>query len=391
MSAPRRRLRDATPRGRILAALSRFKPFGALLDAIETGAAPKIALALAIGTVGALVADALHVPLAFMLGALFATMGASFLKAPVLPSLRLRINCFVIIGLYLSEGFTEEVVAAAAGWWPSLFLAMVYPVVIGALCFYFYVRAGAMSRADALFSGVPGGLSGIVLVSGAFGADEGKVALSHALRVAMIVLAAPAFFFGVLGYSEPSLAVAEENLISWGDAGILAAAAIAAIYVASRLGVPLPQLIAPLAVGATFRSTGIIEGAMPELLVEAALVVVGASIGARFVGARLRDLGALAVWTLLGTALMVAGSIVFALAATATTDATIFPAILAFAPGGVAEMTLISIALESDPAYVAAHHLVRLGFIMLATPFVAPRLTRMLGVQRTTMERGAAE
>ncbi|MCI4663853.1 MAG: AbrB family transcriptional regulator [Neomegalonema sp.] len=338
----------------------------------------RIALALGIGAVGAFVAHWLHLPLAFMLGSLFATMAASLSNAPIQNPHRLRSYCLVIVGLFLSEGFGAEIGGEALGWLPSLLLAVLYPALVGAACYRFYRLWRAFSPWDALFSAIPGGLSGVVLVSGAFGADERRVALSHALRVSMIVLAAPAFFFGVLGFQEPPHGAETAALISWGDAAILAAAAICGVWGAGKLGVPLPQLLAPLAVGAVLRLTGAVDGALPNELVEAALVVVGASIGARFAGVEIRPLLRLAAWTVGATALMVLLSALFALVAAWATGASILAALLAFAPGGVAEMTLIAIALDIDPAYVAAHHLARIGVILIATPIVAPFLQRWL-------------
>ena len=42
--------------------------------------------------------------------------------------------------------------------------------------------------------------------------------------------------------------------------------------------------------------------------------------------------------------------------------------LLAFAPGGLAEMALISLALGIDTAFVSTHHLIRLSAIMLLAP-----------------------
>ena len=41
---------------------------------------------------------------------------------------------------------------------------------------------------------------------------------------------------------------------------------------------------------------------------------------------------------------------------------------LAFAPGGFAEMSLISLTLGIETAFVSTHHLARLLFVVLATP-----------------------
>src|SRR3546814_8997553 len=43
---------------------------------------------------------------------------------------------------------------------------------------------------------------------------------------------------------------------------------------------------------------------------------------------------------------------------------------LAFAPGGVAEMSLIALALSIDAALVATHHIVRIFLIVVLTPLL---------------------
>ena len=45
--------------------------------------------------------------------------------------------------------------------------------------------------------------------------------------------------------------------------------------------------------------------------------------------------------------------------------------LLAFAPGGVAEMSLIALALNVEPSFVAFHHIVRIFEIVLLAPIMA--------------------
>ena len=52
--------------------------------------------------------------------------------------------------------------------------------------------------------------------------------------------------------------------------------------------------------------------------------------------------------------------------------------LLAFAPGGLAEMSLIALALGIDAAYVSSHHVVRIFMIIVAAPLVF----RLLGGRR---------
>ena len=44
--------------------------------------------------------------------------------------------------------------------------------------------------------------------------------------------------------------------------------------------------------------------------------------------------------------------------------------LLAFGPGGQAEMSLIALTAGEDGAYVALHHLVRLVIVMVLTPIL---------------------
>ena len=44
--------------------------------------------------------------------------------------------------------------------------------------------------------------------------------------------------------------------------------------------------------------------------------------------------------------------------------------VLAYAPGGVAEMSLVAIALHADAAFVALHHVIRIAAVMAAAPLV---------------------
>jgi hypothetical protein len=58
--------------------------------------------------------------------------------------------------------------------------------------------------------------------------------------------------------------------------------------------------------------------------------------------------------------------------------------VLAFSPGGLAEMSLIALALGVETAFVATHHVARIGMIVI----VAPLLFRKLGLKK---QKGGAD
>jgi uncharacterized membrane protein AbrB (regulator of aidB expression) len=51
-------------------------------------------------------------------------------------------------------------------------------------------------------------------------------------------------------------------------------------------------------------------------------------------------------------------------------------ALLAFSPGGLAEMSLIALSMNVDAAYVSSHHIVRIFMIVLAAPLLFRLLRR---------------
>ena len=329
----------------------------------------RIGLALSIGAVGGASADAVGVPLAWMLGSLFACMAASMAGLPVSGPNWLRSTFIGVIGLFLGESFNQTPVEQFAEWPFSMVLAMLYAPVGGFAAYLFYRKVAHMARIDALLSGAPGGLSAIVAIATELRADEKRVVLSQSLRVAIVIVSAPFIAFNLLALPVPTEATfATADIISISDAAILIAAAIASVLLLAKVGLPMGFLIGPMLVSAVLRVTGVVDGEMPHWMLELSLLVAGSSIGCRFLGADLKDLARIAVLTVVGTAILMAVAFVFALLATYALDINFFAALLAYAPGGIAEMSLIAIAIDADPGFVATHHLVRITFILIFAP-----------------------
>ncbi|MBA3324853.1 MAG: AbrB family transcriptional regulator, partial [Rhodobacteraceae bacterium] len=71
-------------------------------------------------------------------------------------------------------------------------------------------------------------------------------------------------------------------------------------------------------------------------------------------------------------ALALAGGMAAALAP--VVDAPVAAVFLAFAPGGVAEMGLVAVSLGTEPAFVVAHHLLRIVLTVAIAPLLFDRL-----------------
>lgn len=340
----------------------------------------RMALGLAVGALGGAAAHALHVPLAWMLGALFLCMFAALAGAPVAVPMWLRANFLILIGLFLGESFDGLGWAEIARWPLSLAAAVLYVPVAAGAAYLFYRRAARQDRLTAVCSSVPGGLTAVILVSGELGGDERRVALSQSLRITLVIFAAPVVAFGVLGFAAPTAGMlAARPGIDWAGFALLLAGAVLAARLLGRAGMPLPFLIGPILASAVLRMTGVVEGALPHWLVEVALVVTGASIGCRFHGVGIGRWFAVAGATVVGTAILLAVTTIFALCVTGLTGLDFLAVLLALAPGGIAEMSLIAIAIDADPGFVAVHHVTRIAFILLAMPVFAAWLGRRTG------------
>jgi membrane AbrB-like protein len=336
--------------------------------------APKLgrmALGLAIGAIGGFVAQYYHVPLAWMLGPLFFCMGAALAGVPAEVPLWMRANFMLLIGLFMGESFegmsTDEILR-----WPvSLAGALVYMPVATGLA-YLYYRAMREDRMTALCSAIPGGLTAVVLVSGSLGADERNVALAQSLRIAFVVCMAPLVAFGIMGYAnaEP-VAFDSAQLISLPDLALLLGLSLGLVWLLRNTGIPILMMICPLVVSGALRLTGTIEGVLPHWLVEVGLLVLGSSVGSRFLGVDPRRLLRFGALTFGGTAILMAVAAAFAFAVSAMTGQSLIGLLLAYAPGGVAEMSLIAFAIDADPGFVAVHHLVRIVFVMVMVPLLA--------------------
>jgi membrane AbrB-like protein len=124
-----------------------------------------------------------------------------------------------------------------------------------------------------------------------------------------------------------------------------------------------------MAFSAVAHITGLTAAKPPAELVAAAQVVAGSAIGARFSGTRVAALMRLALYALAATLMMIAVALLFA-GALSTLGLPLPDLILALAPGGLAEMSLVALALHADAAFVSTHHVARIAMVVAVAPAV---------------------
>jgi uncharacterized protein len=328
-------------------------------------------ITLILGTVGGVVAQGLHLPLGYLLGSLLVTAALAVTgtrplgRAVTLPP-RLRL-CFVpVIGVAIGGAFTPEVAGQATAWWPSLLALCVFVPVAHAVGFVIF-RKGGLDVQTAFYGAVPGGLIESVQMGDEAGADVALLTVLQFLRLIGTIVAVPLIFWGVTGHAVGSASgvqmVGAGVSLGLGDVAILVACGLVGVAAGRLLHLPGWVITGPILLSATAHALALVEGVPPAWLIAITQIVVGTGLGARFAGAApdvLRRGAVLAA----GNGIVALGiALAFAIALHVAVKEPVAAVFLAFAPGGLAEMSLVALSLDMSVIYVSAHHVLR---IMLA-------------------------
>lgn len=335
------------------------------------------ALALLLGGAGGALFFVLDLPLPWMLGSMTACTAAALSGWKPAVARPLRGVMIAVLGIMLGSAFTPELAERVPGWSLSLAALFVAMAATTALVMAYLRRFGAFGIPTAYFAAAPGGVNEMVLTGGAMGGDERAIALIHALRILLIVFAIPFGFRLVTGIHGQSMTITMGTLadLAAADAVVLAACAALGAGAGALLRFPAPGLTGPMAASAAVHLLGLTASHPPAELVVIAQVVTGAGLGARFTGLGWRDVAGTARVALGSTAIMVAVSAGAALALSAFAGLPFAMLLLAFVPGGIAEMCLVALALGQDVAFVSTHHVLRVVMVIVFAP-LAFRLAR---------------
>ena len=343
--------------------------------------------ALAVGTLGGAVASTFNLPLAWMMGAMIASGATAAAGMSGRIPQNLRRIVLAVAGIYIGAGVTPDLLERMGK----------LPISLGLLTLYVSVATGAAAlifrhlmkttRTTACCAAVPGGLSVAVAMAENRG-DDRFIALMHMTRASLVVVAIPLLVKTTGGFDE---ALAEKGGGLWGwdykteltnwrglSEVALITGLVAGIGVMLKLKAPAFLLLAA-GISATARILGWTEGRPPDFPLNGAMVVLGAAVGSgchimRGKGIFLiLTVGVLVVMGMLGL------SVLFATIGSSIMDMPFYLALLFFTPGGVAEISLIAVALGTDPPLVALHQTLRLLLILVAAPMIIALASRFDG------------
>jgi len=140
---------------------------------------------------------------------------------------------------------------------------------------------------------------------------------------------------------------------------------------AKALGMFGASILGPLILAAIMALLGVLQHRPPAEAIWMAQFFIGMTVGTKYAGvtgAEVRKDVAAALGFCL---ILIALTFVFAEAVHLFHLAPPMETLLAFAPGGQAEMTVLALIVGADMAFVIAHHVLRIFVVILGAPIAA--------------------
>ena len=320
---------------------------------------------LLIATIAGAVAQAIHLPLPWMIGPLFSVAGLRMAGKPLAPLPGGRQTGQWAIGTALGLYFSPEVVAQLLAHTPLVIAAALSALAIGMICALFTRRFAGVDAPTAFFASLPGGASEMATLADRFGGAVDRIAAAHAIRVMLVVSVVP-FALTFAGVHGSDLYVPLTHEVDAARFPVLVIAGIGGVAVFKLLRIANAWVLGPLLGVALATVAGVTLSALPAWVVNGGQLLIGCSLGCRFsrefFQAAPRFIGIASVSALLSVSLGFALALLLG-----TLTAVPLPTLaLATAPGGVSEMCITAKVLQLGVPLVTVCHVLRVVVLTLA-------------------------
>ena len=339
----------------------------------------RLLFTLALAAVAGVLFDWATLPLPWILGPLTATAVAAVAGAPVAAPTPIRPYVVAAIGVMLGSAFTPAFLEQIGAWAVSFAFLGFYIIVSAIAVVPYYRHVAGFGNSTAFFAGMPGGLSEMVVAGGDMGGDDRDIVMAHVTRITIVVALVAFWFRGVQGVDlsgRPSfgLPLAE---IPPNELLVMLGAGVAGFFAGKSLRWPAPNLLGPMLASAVVHLTEWTTNPAPIEVSIIAQVLLGTIMGGRFIGVPPERVFRAFRIGIGATVIMLLVTFALALAVYPIIGQPLDQVILAFSPGGLAEMSIVALAMNADIVYVSSHHVVRIAVVMAFAP-VAFRLMRRL-------------
>lgn len=339
-----------------------------------------VLLAGASALLGALL-EYLHMPAALLLGPMiagivFGLRGASIrVGTPVFQASQGVVGCLVAVSLSADSlpAFEHDL---------PLLAAIVLVTLSGSSFLgYLIARLRILPGTVGVWGSTPGAASAMVLMAGAFGADQRLVAFMQYFRVILVTATAALVAHFTVGETGAAPAIdwlPALDPLRFGAAIVVIASGPLA---ARLLRQPLLCLVVPMILGAALKFSGLVVPQLPVWLLAPSYAVIGWSIGLKFTRETIMQVWRALPFVTVSIAALILFCAAIAFGLSRLTGIDPLTAYLATSPGGIDSVAIIAAAsARVDISFVMAMQLLRFVIVLLLGPplarFVARRIER---------------
>ena len=314
-------------------------------------------------------------PLPWLLGPIFACLIAAMLGMPMRGMPVINNLMRTILGVAVGATFTWTLLVTMAGMWTTLILVPLLVFLIGLVGVPYFQRLWGFDFATSYYGAMPGGLQDMLLFGEEAGGDVRALSLIHATRVMVIVVALPFILSGYWGVdlSNPPGVPAKDLPVS--QLILMALCGVAGWQIAKAVGLFGASILGPMILAAILALTGVLQFRPPAEAIWIAQFFIGMTVGTKYAGVTGHEVRRDVTAALGFCVILLILSGIFVEAIHLLHLAPPMETLLAFAPGGQAEMTVLALIAGADMAFVIAHHVLRIIVVILGAPIAARLFT----------------
>ena len=345
---------------------------------------------ISVSSLGGFLISLTDLSIGWMIGTFLAATFLSFWRPSVLrgnenqkgmPKYWLYLGQF-ILGIHLGQKLNLTFLQVFKENWLAIILMLLLSIIFSLLSGLVLWKYSNTEMMTSFFGTAPGGLSAMPGIAEEAGANTAVVSIIQTMRVFLVILMIPlfaSFSASASGNSAnhvplPVLTDPEFKIgmLLWTFA--LIGFAYAGYRLIKYLRIPAPWLIGSMvgvaiaqSLGSFFIGSDIISW-WPHEVIILSQIIIAASIGSRFQKSMFIGLKRTIMVSFLSTVGLIFSMVICAILVAKITEISLITSILAFAPGGIAEMTTTSVVLHGDSTFVVAVQVLRILIICVILP-----------------------
>jgi membrane AbrB-like protein len=324
--------------------------------------------------------EIIHLPAALLIGPLLCGIAAGVGQASIRPPKIAFAAAQALVGCLVATSVSLSTFSTIIEQWPLVLGVVAATLIASSFLGWLISRWRILPGTTAVWGSAPGAATAMVLMAGAFGADQRLVAFMQYLRVIMVTVAAAVIARLWVDTSgvQTVAPIWFPSIDAKAFAATLAIATVGAI-VGGLMRLPSPYFLGAFILAALLHLGANTPLQLPEWLLGTSYAVIGWSIGLNFTrpillhAARALPQVAAAILALMA----ICGALGWLIAETLSVDP--LTAYLATSPGGMDSVAIIAAASDSvDLSFVMALQAARFLVVLIFGPSLARLVARSI-------------